>query len=78
MSRWNEELLGAHSAENIRLLLLGGQNRVLLHQWQGQNFVSVTEELNETNCDWQALQLMTQSRTSGTGDFLKLLEKVAK
>ena len=65
MTRWYEELLQVHASESLRLLLLGNQNRILLHQWQGENHVSIMEELNETNCDWQALRLMTRSRVSG-------------
>ncbi len=65
MSRWYAELTRVFSSEGTRLLLLGSQQKVLLHQWQNQNHVSAMEELTTDNCDHQAVRLMLTSQTSG-------------
>jgi len=65
MSRWYEELTRVYANNSTRLLLLGGQRKVLLHQWMNQNRVSAVEELTLDNCDAQAVRLMITSHNSG-------------
>ena len=65
MSDWYAELASIYGNRDIRLMLLGSQQRILLHTWQGQQHVSLMDELNEDNCDIQAVRRLVESRTSG-------------
>lgn len=65
VSAWYANLTRIIDSSNSRLLLLGSRERILLHHWLGENLVTTVEELNESNCDLQAVRLMMQSRTSG-------------
>lgn len=62
---WYAALSRFHAEDNTHLMLLGSQEKLLLHTWMGEMYVSAVEDLNESNCDLQAVRLMMQSRTSG-------------
>ena len=65
MSDWYAELAGIYGNRDIRLMLLGSQQRILLHTWQGQQRVSLMDELTGDNCDIQAVRYLMEGRTTG-------------
>lgn len=65
MSEWFADLADIYGSENTRLLLLGNQRRLLLHEWMGQQHVTSVEELTEHNCDQQAVRYMMESQVTG-------------
>jgi len=65
VAAWYADLARINAGESSRLLLLGSQEKILLHHWLGENHVSAVEELNEANCELQAVRLMMQSRSFG-------------
>jgi len=65
MDDWYEELAQSYASDDIQLMLLGSQNRILLHTWRGQQCVNIMDELTPTNCDMQAVRHMMISRASG-------------
>lgn len=67
LESWYAEFARITTSEGIRLMLLGGQEKLLLHQWMGETHVTAVEELNEDNCDVQAVRLMVESRNTGKG-----------
>ncbi len=60
--RWYASLAQVSEYEGNRLLLLGMQGKILLHQWHGETHVTAVEDLNAHNCDLEAVRLMTKSR----------------
>lgn len=65
MQDWYAALAEVYGSRDIRLMLLGSQQRILLHTWQGQQLVNLMDELNSDNCDIQAVRHLTVSRTTG-------------
>ena len=65
MSDWYTTLANIYGTRNINLMLLGSQQRILLHTWQGQQRVNLMDELTEDNCDIQAVRYLMESRTTG-------------
>ncbi len=61
VERLYRELDRINVSEGVRLLLLGRQEKVLLHKWQEQSFVSAVQELNQENCDLTAVRFMMES-----------------
>ena len=55
------ELTRTYSSDDIHLMLLGSQNRILLHTWQGQHCVNIIDDLSSANCDIQAFEYLAQS-----------------
>lgn len=67
LESWYAEFARITTKEGIRLMLLGGREKLMLHQWMGVTQVDAVEELNEDNCDVQAVRLMVESRNTGKG-----------
>ena len=65
MHDWYAQLAQTYASDNIHLMLLGSQKRILLHTWMGQQYVNIMDELTTTNCDMQAVRHMLESRGSG-------------
>jgi len=61
VERMYEELVRINVGEGMRLMLLGRQEKVLLHSWQGKSGVTSVPELTEDNCDLTAVRYMMQS-----------------
>ena len=64
-TRWYQELSQFYADDNIRLLLMGSQGKILLHKWMGAAQVTALEDLTQTNCDYQAVRWMLESRNTG-------------
>ncbi len=65
MADWYAALTHIHASENIQLMLLGSQRKILLHTWMGEQHVSAVEELTEDSCDQSAVRCLMESRTTG-------------
>ena len=64
MSDWYAQLAEIYASDNIRLLLIGSQKRILLHTWMGQQYVNVMDDLTSDNCDTQAIRHMLESHSA--------------
>ncbi len=62
MKEWYADLSMTYANDSIRLMLLGRQQRILLHTWQGQHCVSVVDDLTSGNSDIQAAEYLMQSQ----------------
>ena len=62
MKEWYANLSMTYASDSIRLMLLGRQQRILLHTWQGQHCVSVVDDLSSDNSDIQAAEYLMQSQ----------------
>lgn len=62
MKEWYADLSMTYASDSIRLMLLGRQQRILLHTWQGQHCVSVVDDLTSGNSDIQAAEYLMQSQ----------------
>ena len=62
MKEWYADLSMTYANDSIRLMLLGRQQRILLHTWQGQHCVSVVDDLSSGNSDIQAAEYLMQSQ----------------
>lgn len=65
VAAWYADLARINASDQIRLMLLDGQETMLLHQWAGTTHVTAAQELNVTNCDIQAVRYMMTSRNPG-------------
>lgn len=65
MSEWFSELAEVYASDSTRLLLLGRQRKILLHEWMGQQQAAAIDELTSLNCDQQAVRYMLESQLSG-------------
>lgn len=65
MEKWYDALNNIYSDGKIHLMLLGNQEKILLHQWADGAHVTAVEELNENNCDMIAVRAMMKSRSTG-------------
>ena len=65
MSEWFSELAEAYASDSTRLLLLGRQRKILLHEWMGQKQAVAVDALTSLNCDQQAVRYMLESQHSG-------------
>ena len=64
LEEWYEKAV-INSSTEYTLYLLGNQEKILLHSWQGEHRITAVEELDTSNCDLQALQNMVTCRASG-------------
>lgn len=64
MEEWYASLAHFNVKDSIRLMLLGSQERILLHTWMGQSKVNIIDDLTEANCDLHAVRHMLSSRTA--------------
>lgn len=61
IARLYQELDRVNVGEGMHLLLLGRQEKVLLHKWPNQAQVSNVQELTAENCDLTAVRFMMES-----------------
>lgn len=66
MKDWYAQLAETYASDSIHLLLMGSQQRILLHTWMGQQYVNIMDDLTSENCDMQALRHMLQSSATAT------------
>jgi len=59
---WYADLAALGMSDGSRLMLLGRQGRILLHEWDGRTQVSVVEELEADQCDIAAVRQLMESR----------------
>lgn len=65
MQDWYAALAEVYGSDDIHLMLLGSQQRILLHTWQGQQRVSLMDELTGDNCDVQAVRYLMEGHATG-------------
>lgn len=65
MIQWFSELADVYAGDNIHLILLGRQRRILLHEWMGQQQTILIEDVTDSNCDHQAIRHMIESQIKG-------------
>ena len=65
LQNWYNMQSSLYMGNNL-LLLLGGDESVLMHTWLGERRVDAVTALNEENCDFRAVQQMLASRHAGS------------
>lgn len=65
LQNWYNMQSSLYMGNNL-LLLLGGDESVLMHTWLGERRVDAVAVLNEENCDFRAVQQMLASRHAGS------------
>ena len=65
LQNWYSMQSSLYMGNNL-LLLLGGDESVLMHTWRGERRVDAVTALNEENCDFRAVQQMLASRHAGS------------
>ena len=65
LQNWYSMQSSLYMGNNL-LLLLGGDESVLMHTWLGERRVDAVTALNEENCDFRAVQQMLASRPAGS------------
>ena len=65
LQNWYSMQSSLYMVNNL-LLLLGGDESILMHTWLGEQRVDAVTALNEENCDFRAVQQMLASRHAGS------------
>ena len=65
LQNWYNMQSSLYMGNNL-LLLLGGDESVLMHTWLGERRVDAVAALSEENCDFRAVQQMLASRHAGS------------
>lgn len=65
LQNWYSMQSSLYMGNNL-LLLLGGDESILMHTWLGERRVDAVTALNEENCDFRAVQQMLASRHAGS------------